>query len=953
MTDVFLDVLNASVAASWVVLAVLLARVILKKAPRWMVCALWAMVALRLFGPALPEAHFSLIPSSQIIPPQSLFDAAPVIDSGVAVIDNAINPVYTESLRPTPGASITPLQVWLAVFANIWGLGMIAMALWAFASCRRVRRQIRERIVLERNVYLCDRVDSPFIYGIFRPMICLPSSLGEDLRAYVIDHENAHIARRDHWWKPLGFTLLTINWFNPLMWLAYILLCRDIEIACDERVARTLDTDQKKAYSSALLECSIRNRHVSVCPLAFGEVGVRQRIKSILHYKKPAFWVILAAAVLITALAVGLLTNPVTKVSELRYDGNVYVLFNDDYSFLPVSDPIGNLVSILHNTTEHPHMEFQATNLDESLTGCPLYLEEDRIYLQKYDGTCMAFRLKSPEEFPAKELRAVLRKESWYVLNLHLAHLESNERLLGTAEETLKNLLRDVAKQNMTAAPSREWEQYALDCDIWLSASTVDDSQSSFSFFRTNEFGWVCMERSDSYGDYAWLFDGSALDSFLLPYTSELSGLAPTFPTEFDPWLFYETLEQKDTQLRIAIPGGDVGGSPNLWKWEPLESDGFFVGLRCRPFDRKSWMNIRYYPSDDPLYGCPPDAAVDFITLPSGVGGEICHTGDPRRWYRMTLETTQGHLYIDFVTETTDWTDDEYRMALSILSTLSVTREGAPVLGKAVTRQTFTHKNVTFTVDLPGGWLPEQFSGYNYMGFRFRKETEPEASVTVTYWPNRVTAYKYAGTIEEVTFPSGLVGEIYTPASYASWNSEPQWDFIYFWSTESSMYVEKSKDFAWDSQTLDEILEIAGTITITEDGIPLFRTPAYTTEGDDLGITLSVSSISPHGLTLTCKQDGTFWSEIITGSWWTVEELTESGWVSLMPESTAWTTEDYGIPLNGTYSRDIAWSLIIGTLDSGHYRVGKQFTGYRNPPATLGLNSEEFSQVIYAEFTIE
>ena len=169
MTDVFLDVLNASVAASWVVLAVLLARVILKKAPRWMVCALWAMVALRLFGPALPEAPFSLIPSSQIIPPQSLFDAAPVIDSGVAVIDNAINPVYTESLRPTPGASINPLQVWLAVFANIWVLGMIAMALWAFASCRRVRRQIRERIVLERNVYLCDRVDSPFIYGISGP----------------------------------------------------------------------------------------------------------------------------------------------------------------------------------------------------------------------------------------------------------------------------------------------------------------------------------------------------------------------------------------------------------------------------------------------------------------------------------------------------------------------------------------------------------------------------------------------------------------------------------------------------------------------------------------------------------------------------------------------------------------------------------------------------------------
>ena len=172
MTDLFLKVLNLSFSASWVVLAVVLARLVLKKAPRSLVCALWAMVALRLIFGGI-EAPFSLVPSTQIIPPESLFDQAPMIDSGIPVLDNAVNPIYSESLRPMPGASINPLQVWLAVFANLWVLGMAAMALWAVISCIRVRRQVRESIP-EGEVYLCDRISSPFIFGLLRPKIYLP-----------------------------------------------------------------------------------------------------------------------------------------------------------------------------------------------------------------------------------------------------------------------------------------------------------------------------------------------------------------------------------------------------------------------------------------------------------------------------------------------------------------------------------------------------------------------------------------------------------------------------------------------------------------------------------------------------------------------------------------------------------------------------------------------------------
>ena len=256
MTDLFLTILNLSFSATWVVLAVVLARLLLKKAPRRLVCALWALVALRLLFGGI-EAPFSLLPSTELIPPESLFDQAPELHIGISGIDDAVNPIYSESLRPTPGASVNPLQVWLAVFANVWVLGMGVMAIWAGVSCYRVRRQVRACIPAEEGVYLCDRIASPFIFGLFRPKIYLPSDLGGASRAHVIAHERAHLTRKDHWWKPLGFLLLSVHWFNPLLWLAYVLLCRDIELACDEKVVHNFGAEEKKAYSAALLRCSV------------------------------------------------------------------------------------------------------------------------------------------------------------------------------------------------------------------------------------------------------------------------------------------------------------------------------------------------------------------------------------------------------------------------------------------------------------------------------------------------------------------------------------------------------------------------------------------------------------------------------------------------------------------------------------------------------------------------
>lgn len=311
MSGIFLKLLNLSISASWLVLVVLALRLVLKRAPKWVNVLLWGMVALRLMLPFSIESALSLIPSAETVSPEVVqFDTAPTITSGVTIIDNAVNPSLSESFAAAPLASVNPLYVWTYLAGWVWLIGLAAMLLYALVSYLRLRRRVSASIPLRENIYVCDEVPSPFILGIVRPRIYLPSALDEAQRGSVLSHERAHLARRDHWWKPLGFALLAVYWFNPLLWLAYTLLCRDIELACDERVLRGMDAGQVKAYSSALLACSVPRRMLAACPLAFGEVGVGARVKNALRYKKPAFWVVAVSVVVCTVVAVCFLTNP-------------------------------------------------------------------------------------------------------------------------------------------------------------------------------------------------------------------------------------------------------------------------------------------------------------------------------------------------------------------------------------------------------------------------------------------------------------------------------------------------------------------------------------------------------------------------------------------------------------------------------------------------------------------
>ena len=310
MSELFLKIINMSISASWLVLAVLALRFLLQKAPKWINVLLWGIVAVRLICPFSIESALSLIPSAETIPLNIGMNTTPVINSGINAINNAVNPIISQSNMPMAGASANPLQLTIGIYELIWLLGVTVLTLYTLISYVRLRHKVCEAVLLRGNIYQSERVCSPFVLGILRPRIYLPYSIGGPELEHVLAHEQAHIRRRDHWWKPLGFLLLTIHWFNPLMWLAYILLCRDIELACDERVIRELNNEQRADYTQALVDCSVNRRLIAACPLAFGEVGVKTRVRSVMNYKKPAFWLIILAIAACAVVAVCFLTNP-------------------------------------------------------------------------------------------------------------------------------------------------------------------------------------------------------------------------------------------------------------------------------------------------------------------------------------------------------------------------------------------------------------------------------------------------------------------------------------------------------------------------------------------------------------------------------------------------------------------------------------------------------------------
>lgn len=317
MDAVFIKLLNMSIAASWLIVAVVILRLLLKKAPKWMNCILWGMVAVRLVCPFSFESTLSLIPNAENIHPDIVrYLPKTTGNSGIPVINHTISsadPMIRENFAPMAGASTHSLYAWMYVGLHIveivWIIGLSGLLGYALLRYFRLHKSVSEAMFLRDNIWMGDMVTSPFILGIIRSKIYVPSSTEESQMDYMLAHEQAHIKRKDHWWKLLGYLLLAVYWFNPLSWVAYILLCRDIELACDEKVICGLNEDEKELYLNTLVSCSMQCRVVMAYPLAFGEVGVGQRVKAALHYKKPAFLVVLLSIAACLVVAVCFLTT--------------------------------------------------------------------------------------------------------------------------------------------------------------------------------------------------------------------------------------------------------------------------------------------------------------------------------------------------------------------------------------------------------------------------------------------------------------------------------------------------------------------------------------------------------------------------------------------------------------------------------------------------------------------
>ena len=446
MEGVFIKLLNLSIQASILIVVVLLLRFILNKSPKWMKCLLWALVAIRLVCPFSIESIFSLAPDAEVVNMDN-YVGMPNIQSEAAGADRSVNEyaeIHDNEAVTAEKKNTNPFHI----LSIIWSVGIVILAVYALGSCLKIWRRVKLSIRTTENIYICDRIDSPFIFGIIKPRIYLPSGISEEQKESVIAHEQAHIKRLDHFWKPFGFCLLTVYWFNPLCWLAYILLCRDIELACDEKVIKNMDVTQKKIYSQVLLSFSESQKQILACPLAFGEVGVKERIRSILNYKKPAFWIIAVAIVSMIVTSVLFLTSPKKKTYEITFHipagcENQLVFSDEEISSLKknISFSVGRDIG---------DTEIQLKGVEGKEEGA----YDEPVYVT-----------------PGMSAKMQVERGAWYRVGIYASNDTSGEK---TVHVSVKNVEVRIAANKETTA-----ENEPLQDMIEVSAPTIDLSSST------------------------------------------------------------------------------------------------------------------------------------------------------------------------------------------------------------------------------------------------------------------------------------------------------------------------------------------------------------------------------------------------------------------------------------------------------------------------------------------
>lgn len=478
MGDVFLQLFNTGITACWVILAVLLLRLLLNKAPKWIRLPLWAIVGVRLVIPFSIESKLSLIPSTDTICAD--YNSTPIINSGIHMLDAPVNSYIRDSYSEGVTVAAGTFNNTASVCAVIWFVGMLLMLAYCIFSYAKLRHSVATAVLLKDNIYQSENVTSPFVLGVFKARIYIPFDIDERELLYVVAHEKSHIKHFDNLIKMFAFMILSVYWFNPIIWLAYILFCRDIEFICDERVVKNFNSHQKADYSQALLSLSTNKKVISVSPIAFGEEGVKHRIKSVLNYKKPAFWIVIIAIVICAVTAICLLTNPVSYHNTV--DGNSDTKIDEVISEAIINDNVGRYYSgecpaeghIIFGTEEkndnllvyalvsYSNYGFENGNFVEVSGMSSAALFELKATDDSYE--CIHITYPEDGEYYAKSLEKMFPKKYVTMLNN-----TDNESLRKQTEQYAKVYLDKIGRKAKIGAMSDFSDEYTLLTDVGVS----------------------------------------------------------------------------------------------------------------------------------------------------------------------------------------------------------------------------------------------------------------------------------------------------------------------------------------------------------------------------------------------------------------------------------------------------------------------------------------------------
>ena len=382
MDKLFITIVNNGLVASWIILAVIVLRKLLNRIPKWVNCLLWGLVAIRLAIPFSIESIFSLIPSAKPVPADIEYAKIPKIDSGMHAVNMVINPVLENHFAVKEIASVNPIQVIIFISSYIWMIGVIGLLIYAFVSFIMLKRQVKNAQAIDKGIFISETIDSPFILGFVKPSIYIPDYLDDEAYICVTEHEKAHIKRGDFIWKPFGFLILSVYWFNPLCWFAYIMLCKDIEYACDEKVTKDKDKNWKAKYCQVLLDCSSKRKMIAACPVAFGEVSVKDRIKFVIRYKKPTFGMIVLAFVACIVVGICFLTNP--KTTEISDD---IIDAGSDIALEEIAEKESDTTHLTEQAADFAPTDIYSVNqIDVILTNGDTHTVVDKSVLEKVEG---------------------------------------------------------------------------------------------------------------------------------------------------------------------------------------------------------------------------------------------------------------------------------------------------------------------------------------------------------------------------------------------------------------------------------------------------------------------------------------------------------------------------------------------------------------------------------------